>query len=163
MSKMRSSAARSSGPAARRQLPMRWPASANTSTTAVSCSRPSTRALPTWAANCMSAAAFREPFCPRNDPPARCMSFRSKDPAEVRKMLDLFGHTGREPALRIRPECFVCRDCVSLFSVHGVFVLRHRHRPGKGLYPGIPLHAVPCVRASWRPFCRSMISAPTAR
>src|SRR5699024_7484381 len=41
--------------------------------------------------------------------------FSVKDPEEVRKMLELFGHTGREPALRIRPECFVCRDCVSHF------------------------------------------------
>ncbi|WP_235983090.1 DNA-binding protein WhiA [Gemmiger gallinarum] len=41
--------------------------------------------------------------------------FSVKDPEEVRKMLELFGHTGRETALRIRPECFVCRDCVSHF------------------------------------------------
>ena len=41
--------------------------------------------------------------------------FSVKDTEEVRKMLELFGHTGREPALRIRPDCFVCRDCVSHF------------------------------------------------
>ena len=38
-----------------------------------------------------------------------------KDPAEVDKMLTLFGHTGREPALRINPDCFSCQHCVSYF------------------------------------------------
>ena len=33
----------------------------------------------------------------------------------VRKALELFGHTGREPALRIRPDSFKCQNCVSCF------------------------------------------------
>lgn len=41
--------------------------------------------------------------------------FAVKDPAEVQKMLALFGHTGREPSLRIRPDCFACQDCASYF------------------------------------------------
>ena len=41
--------------------------------------------------------------------------FAVKDPAEVDKMLTLFGHTGREPALRINPDCFSCQHCVSYF------------------------------------------------
>ena len=41
--------------------------------------------------------------------------FAVKDPAEVGKMLALFGHTGREPSLRINPDCFACQNCVSYF------------------------------------------------
>lgn len=41
--------------------------------------------------------------------------FSVKDPPEVQKLLDLFGHTGREPALRIRPGGFKCQNCVSHF------------------------------------------------
>lgn len=41
--------------------------------------------------------------------------FSVKEPAEVQKLLDLFGHTGREPALRIRPGGFKCQNCVSFF------------------------------------------------
>ena len=41
--------------------------------------------------------------------------FAVKDPAEVTKMLALFDHTGREPALRINPACFACQRCVSYF------------------------------------------------
>lgn len=41
--------------------------------------------------------------------------FSVKEPEEVRKMLDLFGHTGRETALRIKPDCFRCQQCVSYF------------------------------------------------
>ena len=41
--------------------------------------------------------------------------FAVKDPAEVQKMMTLFGHTGREPSLRINPDCFSCQNCVSYF------------------------------------------------
>lgn len=41
--------------------------------------------------------------------------FSVKEPAEVQKLLELFGHTGREPALRIRPGGFKCQNCVSFF------------------------------------------------
>ena len=30
-------------------------------------------------------------------------------------MMTLFGHTGREPSLRINPDCFACQNCVSYF------------------------------------------------
>ena len=30
-------------------------------------------------------------------------------------MLNLFGHTGRETTLRIRPDCFKCQKCGSFF------------------------------------------------
>ena len=41
--------------------------------------------------------------------------FSVKDPEQVRKMLNLFGHTGRETTLRIRPDCFKCQKCGSFF------------------------------------------------
>ena len=41
--------------------------------------------------------------------------FSVKEPEDVRKMLELFGHTGRETALRIKPDCFRCQQCVSYF------------------------------------------------
>ncbi len=52
----------------------------------------------------------------RKERPAGPMfEFSVKEPAEVQKLLDLFGHTGREPALRIRPGGFKCQNCVSFF------------------------------------------------
>lgn len=52
----------------------------------------------------------------RKDRPAGPLfEFSVKDPAEVDKMLRLFGHTGREPSLRIKPTCFRCQSCVSTF------------------------------------------------
>ena len=41
--------------------------------------------------------------------------FSVKDPAEVARMLTLFGHTGKEPTLRIRPENFRCQNCMQAF------------------------------------------------
>ena len=41
--------------------------------------------------------------------------FAVKDPAEVEKMLELFGHTGQEANLRINPKNLVCPGCVSCF------------------------------------------------
>lgn len=41
--------------------------------------------------------------------------FSVKDPAEVSKLLTLFGHTGKEPTLRIRPENFKCQSCMQAF------------------------------------------------
>ena len=41
--------------------------------------------------------------------------FSVKDPAEVAKLLTLFGHTGKEPTLRIRPENFKCQSCMQAF------------------------------------------------
>ena len=41
--------------------------------------------------------------------------FSVKDPEQVQKMLNLFGHTGRETTLRIRPDCFKCQKCGSFF------------------------------------------------
>ncbi|MCQ5078447.1 DNA-binding protein WhiA [Gemmiger formicilis] len=41
--------------------------------------------------------------------------FSVKEPAEVAKLLTLFGHTGKEPTLRIRPENFKCQSCMQAF------------------------------------------------
>lgn len=52
----------------------------------------------------------------RKDRPAGpIFEFSVKDPVQVEKMLALFGHTGRETTLRIRPDCFKCQNCVSFF------------------------------------------------
>lgn len=48
-------------------------------------------------------------------PTGPVFEFSVKEPAEVQKMLALFGHTGREPALRIHPEHFKCQGCVQAF------------------------------------------------
>ena len=41
--------------------------------------------------------------------------FSVKEPAQVAQMLALFGHTGKEPTLRIRPDHFKCQTCVQAF------------------------------------------------
>ena len=41
--------------------------------------------------------------------------FSVKEPAQVAEMLALFGHTGKEPTLRIRPDHFKCQTCVQAF------------------------------------------------
>lgn len=48
-------------------------------------------------------------------PTGPVFEFSVKQPEEVRKLLDLFGHTGREPMLRIRPQPFKCQKCVQTF------------------------------------------------
>ena len=48
-------------------------------------------------------------------PAGPVFEFSVAEPAQVRKLLALFGHTGRETALRIRPGCFKCQNCVSCF------------------------------------------------
>ena len=48
-------------------------------------------------------------------PAGPVFEFHVQEPEAVRKALELFGHTGREPALRIRPDSFRCQNCVSCF------------------------------------------------
>lgn len=48
-------------------------------------------------------------------PTGPVFEFGVKDSTEIEKMLDLFGHTGKEPTLRIRPEHFKCQKCVQTF------------------------------------------------
>ena len=59
--------------------------------------------------------------------------FSVKDPDEVAKMLALFGHTGKEPTLRIRPEKLQMPKLYAGVHRHGVSVLRHDDRPRKEL------------------------------
>lgn len=51
----------------------------------------------------------------KDRPNGAVFEFSVKEPAEVGKLLALFGHTGREPSLRIRPECIKCQKCVQAF------------------------------------------------
>lgn len=48
-------------------------------------------------------------------PTGSVYEFSVKEPAEIEKLLTLFGHTGKEPTLRIRPEHFKCQKCVQTF------------------------------------------------
>lgn len=48
-------------------------------------------------------------------PAGPVFEFSVKAPTEVERALTLFGHTGREPALRIRPENLKCQQCVQAF------------------------------------------------
>lgn len=48
-------------------------------------------------------------------PAGPVFEFSVKDPAQTAKMLEIFGHTGRETALRIRADGFRCQNCVSCF------------------------------------------------
>lgn len=48
-------------------------------------------------------------------PTGSVFEFSIKDREEVRKMMELFGHTGKEPTLRIRPENFKCQKCMQTF------------------------------------------------
>lgn len=52
---------------------------------------------------------------PRERGSGTIYEFSVKEPAQVKKMLALFGHTGRETTLRIRPELFKCQKCSSYF------------------------------------------------
>ncbi len=47
---------------------------------------------------------------------SRIYEFAVKEPAQVDKMLALFGHDGREPALRINSKNFSCDHCVNSFT-----------------------------------------------
>lgn len=46
---------------------------------------------------------------------SRIYEFAVKDPAEVDKLLALFGHSGRETTLRINSKNLVCDHCISSF------------------------------------------------
>lgn len=48
-------------------------------------------------------------------PTGSVYEFSVKDAIEIEKLLALFGHTGKEPTLRIRPEHFKCQKCVQTF------------------------------------------------
>lgn len=48
-------------------------------------------------------------------PTGPVFEFSVKAEDQIPKMLDLFGHTGKEPTLRIRPEHFKCQKCMQTF------------------------------------------------
>ena len=48
-------------------------------------------------------------------PAGPVFEFSVKEPDQVQKMLCMFGHTGKEPTLRIRPENMKCQQCVQTF------------------------------------------------
>ena len=65
-------------------------------------------------------------------PAGPVFEFSVKQPAAVRKALELFGHTGRETALRIRPGCFKCQNCVSCFVSTAFLCCGTANDPEKG-------------------------------
>ena len=84
--------------------------------------------------------------------------FSVKDPEQVQKMLNLFGHTGRETTLRIRPDCFKCQKCGSFFISTAFLCCGTATDPEKeyNIRPGTR------SPSSWRVFWPSMSSIPTA-
>lgn len=48
-------------------------------------------------------------------PTGPVFEFHVKDSTQIEKMLLLFGHTGKEPTLRIHPEHFKCQKCMQTF------------------------------------------------
>lgn len=48
-------------------------------------------------------------------PTGAVFEFHVKEPEQIEKLLQLFGHTGKEPNLRIRPENFKCQKCMQTF------------------------------------------------
>ena len=54
-------------------------------------------------------------MCCARTPHRPVFEFSVKDVVEVERLLELFGHTGKEPTLRIRPENFKCQHCVQSF------------------------------------------------
>lgn len=48
-------------------------------------------------------------------PTGAVFEFSVKDAVEVDRLLEMFGHTGKEPTLRIRPENIKCQRCVQAF------------------------------------------------
>ena len=51
----------------------------------------------------------------KDRPTGPVFEFSVKQPEEVCKLLELFGHTGKETTLRIRPQPFKCQKCVQAF------------------------------------------------
>ena len=76
--------------------------------------------------------------------------FSVKDPEQVQKMLNLFGHTGRETTLRIRHFSFPLRFYAAVRQP-----TRKRNITLSSFRPGTRF------RSSWRAFWPSMSSIPT--
>lgn len=65
-------------------------------------------------------------------PTGPIFEFSAKEPAEVQKLLTLFGHTGREPALRIHPENLKCQNCMQTFIATAFLCCGTMTDPEKG-------------------------------
>ena len=65
-------------------------------------------------------------------PTGPIFEFAVKDPADVEKMLALFGHTGRETALRIDPSNFKCQGCAQAFIATAFLCCGTANDPDKG-------------------------------
>lgn len=95
-------------------------------------------------------------------PAGPVFEFSVAEPAQVRKLLALFGHTGRETALRIRPGCFKCQNCVSCFVSTAFLCCGTATDPEKGYnieFLSTRYQLSQQLEAIWP----SMISTPTAR
>lgn len=83
--------------------------------TAASFCKPRTRAWLPLPKSCTAAAGIRGDVLRKERPTGPVFEFSVKDVVEVERLLELFGHTGKEPTLRIRPENFKCQHCVQSF------------------------------------------------
>lgn len=68
----------------------------------------------------------------RDRPAGPIFEFSVKDPAQVAKMLALFGHTGRETTLRINPALLKCQGCVQAFIATAFLCCGTANDPEKG-------------------------------
>ena len=68
----------------------------------------------------------------KDRPTGPVYEFAVKDPAEVQKLLALFGHTGRETALRIDPANFTCQGCTQAFIAAAFLCCGTVNDPEKG-------------------------------
>lgn len=87
--------------------------------------------------------------------------FSVKDPDEVAKMLALFGHTGKEPTLRIRPENFKCQNCMQAFIATAFLCCGTMTDPEKAIIWSSSPRGITFPN-SWRPCWRSITSTRTA-
>ena len=65
-------------------------------------------------------------------PTGPIFEFAVKDPAEVARLLALFGHTGRETALRIDPANLKCQGCTQAFIAAAFLCCGTANDPDKG-------------------------------
>ena len=95
-------------------------------------------------------------------PAGPVFEFHVQEPEAVRKALELFGHTGREPALRIRPDSFKCQNCVSCFVSTAFLCCGTVNDPEKGYTRYLRVvHALPAVPAAGGHFGRARVPPPS--
>lgn len=79
------------------------------------CCTPKFRKRPGWCRSCTIGWALRARSFRKSGLGGPISEFSVKDPEQVARMMELFGHTGTEASLRINPAILQCSGCVSAF------------------------------------------------